>query len=91
MAVYWVALLCLVRAKVVLDGVRPLPLIVTVLLVDGKICEALANASFITIHHLFARCVAVLILATSPILAHRTIIIYWLQVRQFVRRHVTII
>ena len=76
MAVDWVALLGLVRAKVVLNGVRPLPLIVTMLLVNGKICEALANASFITIHHLLDRCVAVLILATT-ILAHRTII-YWL-------------
>ena len=79
MTVDWVALLGLVRAKVVLDRVRPLPLIATVLLVNGKIREALAYASFITIHHLLDRCVAMLILTTS-ILAHRTII-YWLQVR----------
>ena len=79
MTVDWVALLGLVRAKVVLDRVRPLPLIATVLLVNGKIREALANASFITIHHLLDRCVAMLILATS-ILAHRAII-YWLQIR----------
>ena len=69
MAVSWVALLGMMRTKVVLHRIRPLPLIATVLLLGGQIGKAFADAILFTIYSLFAGSVAVLILGTS-ILAH---------------------
>ena len=89
MAIGWISLLVLVWTEVVLHRVRPLTLIDTGLLMDGKVGEALTDAVFITICLWFDRCVTVLRL-TGSVLAHWTII-YWLQVWQFVRRNVSIV